>query len=70
MSVLMRKYPVSNHREIITYNMLISNLYASHYLFNHPCSKYYCRYDVYTNLYNYTGNHLIYNIVYFTEGKS
>ena len=43
--------------------MLISNLYASHYLFNHPCSKYYCRYDVYTNLYNYTGNHLIYNIV-------
>lgn len=50
--------------------MLISNLYASHYLFNHPCSKYYCRYDVYTNLYDYTGNHLIYNIVYFTEGKS
>ena len=25
---------------------------------------------MYTNLYDYTGNHLIYNIVYFTEGKS
>ena len=69
MSVLMRKYPVSNHRGIITYNILISNLYASHYLFNHPCSKNYCRYDVYKFLW-YTGNNLIYNIVYFTEGKS
>ena len=25
---------------------------------------------MYTNLYDYTGNHLIYNTVYFTEGKS
>ena len=25
---------------------------------------------MYTNLYDYTGNNLIYNIVYFTEGKS
>ena len=25
---------------------------------------------MYTNLYDYTGNHLIYNVVYFTEGKS
>ena len=53
MSVLMRKYPVSNHWEIITYNMLISNLYASHYLFNHPCSKNYCRYDVYKSIWLY-----------------
>ena len=25
---------------------------------------------MYTNLYDYTGNHLIYNIEYFTEGKT
>ena len=25
---------------------------------------------MYTNLYDYTGNHLIYKIEYFTEGKS